>query len=82
MFSFEVSRPKDISAMFNDLKDEARKNNIRFDGNETAGSATGFGFEGQYTVLQNSIKIDVLKKPLIIPQKTIVEKTKEYLSKY
>ena len=82
MFSFEVNRPKDISAMFNDLKNEARKNNLSFSGDETAGRASGFGFEGRYTVLPNAIKIDVLKKPLIISQKTIIEKTKEYLSKY
>jgi hypothetical protein len=79
-FSFHLDKPDDLAYALSKVKSEASKNNIKFTGDETQGSASGWGFAGEYKVHANSIEIIVNQKPLIVSKARIQEVAQKALA--
>jgi len=79
-FSFQIKKPKDLTQLLAQLKDEAAKHNIAFTGDETWGHASGYGFAGEYIVHSNSIELIVHKKPFIVSNAKIQQEIEKFLA--
>lgn len=79
----EINYPQPKEEAVQKLKDAILANNGTFNGNTTMGHfkvPTGIGlFEVQYTINGDLIKIDVLKKPLVISCEKIEKEIRQYL---
>ena len=80
-FSFKIERPKDLIYVLSKLKSEAGQHNISFKGDEKRGSASGYGFVGEYTVYTDNIELTVHKKPFIVTEAKIKQTVKEFMAK-
>ena len=82
MFSFELPRPRDVGAMFAKLRGEAAVNGISFSGDDARGSCAGKGFSGRYEVGASAIRIEVVKKPMLVPQSMVVSEVGKLFARY
>jgi hypothetical protein len=74
----KVEKPRNFHVAFQSAKSDALKNGITFEGNERSGRASGFGFEGSYTVGSDCIEIKVEKKPFLVSESRIKKEIEKY----
>ena len=74
--------PKNPEAAFLMLKGEAEKAGVKFSGDETGGSGSGFGFEVSYEVLSDSIEVTVHDKPFFVSERRIRNAIDEHYNTY
>jgi hypothetical protein len=74
----KVETPRNFHVAFQSAKSDALKNGIVFEGNEQSGRASGFGFEGSYTVHADSIEVRVEKKPFLVSEGRIKKEIEKY----
>jgi len=80
-FSFSVDKPKNFGKVMLKLKQESLNKNIKFAGDENSGTATGYGFSGEYKVHENSIEFICHKKPFLISETKIKQTVNDFLVK-
>ena len=73
-FSFTVRKPKDVESTLSALQTAIQKAGGSISGDSNRGRIKSSGVEGIYEVGEDSIKITVEKKPIIV-SKEFVEKT-------
>ncbi|MCL2355969.1 MAG: hypothetical protein FWC70_02260 [Defluviitaleaceae bacterium] len=78
--TIKVSKPKNTQALLEKAKSDAEKYGISYSGDITGGRASGMGFEGSYTVDENFIIIEVLKKPIFVSGARIEKEVSRYIS--
>jgi hypothetical protein len=84
MFEFMIPTPKDkdLKLVIYELEQAIKKEKGEFSGTVESGTFSGnspLGYiKGKYEVLGDEVKITITSKPMLVPQRTIIAKVKEY----
>lgn len=70
--TIQITLSSDPARLIENIKNMAGQNGIDFRGDHHAGTFSGNGVEGEYSIHGNLLSLNILKKPLIIPW-TMVE---------
>ena len=65
--SFEVRLSRDPEQVIADARTAASQNGVRFEGDSQTGHFAGHGIEGSYLILDDTLSINISKKPFIMP---------------
>lgn len=76
--SFEFQLKQSPDALIAQAKEAARNNGIHFEGDGQTGHFAGHGIEGSYLVLENTLSVQVAKKPFIMPWSLIEAKLRDF----
>ena len=72
LFSFKLSKPDNMQAVFERLKHKLASTGGKLTGNEKEGIISAEGVEGGYIACADTIQITITKKPSsVIPNKLI-----------
>lgn len=80
MLTVRVSKPKDVHALFNKAKSDAEKHGISWAGDITKGYGTHRGFEAEYLVDEDSITVNISKKPIWATRTMIEREISKYIT--
>lgn len=64
-YDFRLSH--DPTVVIEKARHAAAGNGVRFDGDETGGRFSGHGIEGLYAIQGDRLKIEIVRKPIIMP---------------
>lgn len=76
--SFEVKLNRDPDEIIAQAREAAHKNGIQFTGDGQTGHFVGHGIEGSYLILEDTLSIQISKKPFIMPWSLIETTVRKY----
>ncbi len=65
--SFEVKLNRDPDEVIAKAKVAARDNGVNFEGDSQTGHFSGHGIEGSYLIREDTLAVQISKKPFIMP---------------
>ena len=77
-FSFEIAKPKDIKSALISTRQKITGGGGMFSGDEHSGRFSGNGVNGLYEAGDSSIKITILKKPMIYSVSSVKSAIENY----
>ena len=76
----KLEKPDEFQTVFKKMAGEVKKHNIKFEGDETKGNGSGYGFAGRYAVYDDHIMLTVSKKPFFISESKVKSEVMKYWS--
>ncbi|MFN5746705.1 MAG: hypothetical protein ACK443_11570 [Methylococcaceae bacterium] len=80
MKSFEVKLKSDPEDVIAKAKTAARNNGVNLVGDGQTGHFVGHGIEGSYLILEDTLAIQISKKPFIMPWSLIESTLRNYFA--
>ena len=78
--SFEVKLNRDPDEIIAKAKVAAQENGVTFEGDGQNGHFAGHGIEGSYLVFEDTLAIQISKKPFIMPWSMIESTLRNYFA--
>jgi len=78
--AFEVKLTSNPDEVIAKAKVAARDKGIRFEGDGQTGHFSGHGIEGSYLILEDTLAIQISKKPFIMPWSMIETTLRDYFA--
>ena len=78
--SFEVQLHSDPDEVIAKARAAARDNGVRFEGDGQMGRFAGHGIEGSYLILEETLTVQISKKPFIMPWALIETSLRKYFA--
>jgi len=78
--SFEVQLRQDAGDIIAKAREASRSHGIRFDGDEQTGHFAGHGIEGSYLILEDTLCVQIAKKPFLMPWSLIESTLRKYFA--
>ena len=77
--TIQVPKPRDVQALYERAKVDAKKANIKWSGDIHKGHCAGWGVELTYSVDTDGITVCILKKPFLITVALIEKEVRKYV---
>lgn len=78
--SFEVKLHSDPDDVIAKARVAARDNGVNFEGDGQTGHFKGHGIEGSYLIFEDTLSIQIQKKPFIMPWTLIESSLRKYFA--
>lgn len=78
--SFEIKLNRDPDTFIAEARAMAQKHGVHFEGNGQTGRFAGHGIEGSYLILEDTLSIQISKKPFILPWHMIESTVRKYFA--
>lgn len=77
---FDIQLSHDPSRVIEKAREAAAGSGVRFDGNEQHGLFSGHGIEGSYAIQGALLRIQISRKPIIMPWSMIESSMRKFFA--
>jgi hypothetical protein len=78
--SFEIKLNRDPKEFLAKARDMAHSHGVQFESNGQTGQFAGHGIEGSFLILEDTLSIQISKKPFIMPWSVIEATVRKYFA--
>lgn len=78
--SFEIKLNRDPDEFIAKARNMAQSHGVLFEGDGQTGRFAGHGIEGSYLILEDTLSIQISKKPFIMPWNLIESTVRKYFA--